>query len=199
MVCVEGTIKIKTPCHGQGLHPLDQVPQSPSSLDLNTSGHGTSTTSLENLFQRLSTLRVNNLFLSLFPVPELMAAGDKVQQGCQQAPPCLQPSHLAWHCPTWLNAEAIASFSNHSVISTHILISSIHNSKIKQWGALSFNSHLHNWLLNGQISHLSLCYKCMQDYSFKLLIYSIFSTCLYHVQRKCQWILKIPSFCLSMY
>lgn len=137
-----------------------------SSLDLNTSGHGTSTTSLENPFKCPIPLRVNDFFLSMLPVPEVMAAGDEVQQGIQQAHPVL---HFAWHCPTWPNAEAIASFNNHSIISTHILISSTHSSKIKQLIILAFNSHLDNCLSNGQISHLTLCHKCRWDCSFKLL------------------------------
>lgn len=91
---------------------------------------------------------------------QVMATGDEVQQGNQQAHPVL---HFAWHCPTWPNAEAIASFNNHSIISTHILISSTHSSKIKQLIVLAFNSHLDNCLSNGQISHLTLCHKCRWD------------------------------------
>jgi len=55
---------IQAPYHGRGHHSLYKVDQSPSNLILNTSSDGESTTSLDILFQILTTLILKNVFLT---------------------------------------------------------------------------------------------------------------------------------------
>mgnify|MGYP001858336940 CR=1 FL=1 len=49
---------VQHPCNEQGHLQLHQVLRAPSSLTLSVSSNGTSTTSLDNLFQCLTTLNV---------------------------------------------------------------------------------------------------------------------------------------------
>ena len=56
-------IKFQPLCHGQGHFPLHQILKVPSNLALNTSREGTSTMSLGNLCQCLTTLTGKNFFL----------------------------------------------------------------------------------------------------------------------------------------
>ena len=56
-----------TPCNEQGHLQLSQGAQSPSSLTLDVSRDGASTTSLGNLCQCLTTLTVKNIFLISSP------------------------------------------------------------------------------------------------------------------------------------
>ena len=65
---LEGTFKVtqlQPPSIGRDISHQTALLTAPSSLALNTSREGASTTSLGNLFQCLTTLTVNNSFLSL--------------------------------------------------------------------------------------------------------------------------------------
>ena len=56
-------IQFQTPCCVQGASHQTRLPRATSSLALNASRDGASTTSLGNLFQRVTTLWVKNFFL----------------------------------------------------------------------------------------------------------------------------------------
>ena len=56
-------IEFQPPCYVQGHQPPDQAARATSSLALNVSRDGASTTSLGNLFQCVTTLCVKNFLL----------------------------------------------------------------------------------------------------------------------------------------